>query len=446
MVSRLDIKKKSTTTPLRKAEDTKQELNTFDISKVKSSVSNPSTKYKWISVDDEIKIDNIVSQKLPNWTPWQISDMTQWLYSVALNEQKKKDVQAGRDKVIMELEYLASNSNWRQKSEYNTQIKRAKLADLIREINGKIPLEMTDNAIIKKTLEKYPEYNDEFLKFYYDNRSKDDLAKDLWWKEETGWEKFWGKVWDIAEWFAWWMPKFWESVKDFADLALAWSDQNRTKEQNIQDVAFWNYVQDKYWTYPWNLTQQDYWQAMKDFSSSKNNKNEYTPNLASATTKWIEWLTDIAITSTAPWALIKLWFSIAWNVPYAEDAVWAIGRWVSEFGNLVNKIPWLSDIRNSLPTEEEKKDFDMLAWGWAISRIIKWTKAVKNKKYITKDTLNEALNEIKRWWEEALKDLSKWLDVDSFSNAFYDIWAWRKLAWQKVSWDILNAKKQELQL
>lgn len=444
MVSRLDINKKSNTTPLRMAEDTKQELNTFDISKVKSSVTNPSAKYKWISVDDEAKIDRIVSEKLPNWTPWQISDMTQWLYSVALNEQKKKDIQAGRDKVMMELEYLASNSNWRQKSEYNTQIKRAKLADLIRETNGKIPYEMTDNAIIKETLKKYPEYNDEFLKFYYDNRTKDELAKDLWWVEETKWDNVKDRISNMWEWFMWFMPKLPEWVKDYMDLLYASTDQYNTKDENLNKVAFSNYVEDKYWTYPANLTEKDYWQAMKDFQAT--DKKAYTPTLTSATTKTIEWATDVAY--TAAWWVpraIKAWFSIAWNVPVWEDVMWALATWITWMWWLFNQIPWFNKIRDSLQTEEEKQARDMFMWWYIISRAIKWAKWYKNRKYVNSETYKNAINELKRWWEEAINDLKKWINIDNMSNAFYDLWAWNKLAANTYKWDVIAWKKQMLQ-
>lgn len=445
MVSRPDIKKSVMGSWLKTAQNNEQSLNTFDISKVKSTVTNPSTKYKWISVEDEAKIDRIVSEKLPNWSWLEKSDMSQWLYSVALNEQKKKDIQAGRDNLIMELQYKADNAN--KKTPYTTQIKRARLADLIRDTLWDVPMWVTDNAVIEGFLAENPQYQDEFNKFYYDNRNSTKLWKDLWWIEQTWWDKTWGKVWDIAEWMVGWADKRWEWVKDWLDLTLAWSDQyGPDRQKDLNQVAFWNYVQDKYWTYPWNLTEGDYWQAMKDFNASKEeNKKAYTPTVASAATKSAEWLLDIATTATWPWALVKLWFSIAWNVPYWEDVVWVIWDWIAGLGWLVNKVPWLSDIRDSLQTEEEKRDFDMLAWWWLISKMIKWTKAAKNKKYITKDVATDALKELKRWWEEAIKDLSKWLDVENFSSAFYDLWAGRKLAWQTMKNAVVEWKRQKIQ-
>lgn len=451
MATKIELKRPATI-QLRKAKENWNALNTFDISNVKSTVTNPSTKYKWISKEDEAKINRIVSQQLPNWSTAEINDMTQWLYSIALNEQKKKDISSNREDIIMQLEYLAWNSQWSKKSNYTTQIKRARLADLIRDTLWDVPLEINDNTVIKAFLEQNPEYNDEFRKFYYDNRTRTDLGKDLWWIEKTKWEKAWDKVWDVAQWMFWWMPKFWEWVKDLLDTTLAWSwhpywtDIVEAREKDLQRTAFGNYVQDKYWTYPSNLSQNDYWEAMKEFNSSKDNKQEYTPTLYSAWTKLAEWWVDIAATSTGPWALIKLWFSIAWNVPYWEDAVEYIGKWVSWLWGILNKIPWLSNIRDNLQTEEQKRDFDMLAWWWLISKFIKWRKAYKNKKYITADDVKNSIKDIKRWWEEAIKDLAKWADIQNIENALNDLWLWKEFASDNIQSQITKWKASEIQL
>jgi hypothetical protein len=182
-------------------------------------------------------------------------------------------------------------------------------------------MNLTDEWVIAWFLETNPEYKDSFNKYFYNKQDATSLWKDLWWIEKTTWDKVWDKIEWITEWVVGWTPKRWEWVKDFLDKSLAWTDQNRTSQQNLDTVAFWNFVQDKYWTVPANLTDRDLAQAKKDFEASKEaNQKQYTPTYWSAFTKMAMWLTDIAFTAWwLKWAnlvknnLFKLWFSTLAN-------------------------------------------------------------------------------------------------------------------------------------
>ena len=409
---------------------------TFDVSKVKSTVTNPSQIFKWISVEDEQKISKIVNEKLPNWSAFEKQQALQWLYNAALNAQKQKDIDAWRQQVKLALINKANNANWgKEKNTYMSQVKKADLADLIKDqfvkqwYKASDFMNFTDDWIIAGFLDTNPEYKDAFNKYFYnDKKDATSLWKDLWWiekslKEEIIWNDWdwssWGKVGWIAEWVAWWTPKRWEWVKDFLDKSLAWTDQNRTSQQNLDAVAFWNFVQDKYWTVPANLTDRDLAQAKKDFEASKEaNQKEYTPTYWSAFTKMAMWLSDIALTAGwLKWSnlvrnnLFKLWFSTLANddnMSRAPEALWDSLSWA---GSQINKLPWFSDIRDSLQTEQDKADWDAFV-AWNVLALIRWGKRqVKQIKDADVQWWKKSFDEIKKWnvqeWVNTLKENAK---------------------------------------
>ena len=108
--------KGTATTKQTKTETTpKQEFETFDISKVKSTVKNPSSKFKGISVEDEQRIMDIVNKQFGKSSKFEQQQAIQWLYNSALKAQKKKDIEAGRDEV--KLQYINNKNNAKNSKE-----------------------------------------------------------------------------------------------------------------------------------------------------------------------------------------------------------------------------------------------------------------------------------------------------------------------------------------
>jgi hypothetical protein len=409
---------------------------TFDVSKVKSTVTNPSQIFKWISVDDEKKILNYVKQNYNTWSDFEKQQVIQWLYSAALNKQKQADINAWRQQIKLDLINKANSAkSTKTKNIYNSQVKKADLADLIKDQYVKMwykssdMMNLTDEWVIAWFLETNPEYKDIFNKYFYNNK-KDatSLWKDLWWieksvKEEIIWNEWdwssWGKVGWVAEWMAWWMPKRWEWVRDLLDWWLAWTDYNISREKGLERTAFTNYVQDKYWTYPWALTDRDFEQAKKDFEASKEqNKKEYTPTAWSAFTKMAMWLTDIAFTSWwLRWAnllknnLFKLWFAWASQTPWLQivpEALWDTLSWL--WGK-INKLPWFKQIRDNLQTEQDKADWDaFVAWN-VLSSMRAWKRKFSGIKDADVQWWKDSFDKVKKWdvqwWMETLKENAK---------------------------------------
>lgn len=403
-MDKIELKKSSIN--LRKADKEATPL-TFDLNNVKSTVTNPSQTFKWISVEDEQKIVKYVSDNYSNASTFEKQQAVQWLYNAAFNKQKQADIDAWRQQVKLDLINKANNANiGKQKNEYLTQLKRADLADLIRDqlvkqwYKRSDFMNVTDEWIIKWFLDTNPQYKDVFNRFYYDNENwawqvkynQNDiikLGKDLGWIEKTGGDVFKDKVSGIAQWMAWWMPYWGEWAKDILDTWVKWADFDR-------------YVEDKYGTYAWALTEKDLKQAKADFENV--DKQQYTPNYVWGAAKMAMWLTDIVFTAWGlKWAgllknnLFKLWFSTLANDDYMSRAPEALWTGLEFIGENINKIPWFSDIRDSLQTEQEKADWDAFV-GWNVLALFRSGKrTVNDLKDVDIKTIKQAFDDAKKW-------------------------------------------------
>lgn len=398
----------------------------FDTSRVKSTVTNPSNIFKWISTEDEQKILKIVNDMYPTWSWFEKQQAIQSLYNVALNEQKQKDIDAGRQEIKLDLINKANNAKSpKEKNTYNSQVKKADLADLIKDqlekqwYNREQFMNIKDDWIIAWFLETNPEYKDTFNKYFYNSDDAIKLWKDLWWIEKTHEDEVWDKVEWIAEWFVWWLPKRWEWVRDLLDRWLAWTDYNINREKSLENTAFFNYVENSYWTVPANLSDKDLEQAKKDFEAHKEElKKNFQPTASSAFTKMAMWLSDIALTAWwLKWTslvrnnMFKLWFSTLANddnMSRAPEALWDALSWI---GWNINELPWFSAIRDSLQTEQDKADWDAFV-AWNVLALVRWGKrSFKDIKDADMQWWKKSFDEVKKWniqeWVNSLKENAK---------------------------------------
>ena len=409
------INKQSNVT-LKKA-DRPQQLNTFDVSKVKSTVTNPSQKFKGISVEDEQKIYDLVNKNYPNWSNFEKQQATQWYYSSALKAQKKKDIEAWRNDLKLKYQYMRDTAkDESEKNKWNTQLKRADLADLIRQELGNVPLNITDNWVIDDFLERNPMYNVIFDRYYYDKRSAADLGRDLWWiePEDTTWQQ------DVEKWAAnvwrdylWWIPKLPEWLKELWQLwdSLAW---------------YKNYVKDRYWVKPENLSPADKEHIREDWENVEN-KDQYEPGVWNAITKTLMWWADTAYTLWTMWLwkyLAKKWVETAWKeaakawwekvlknnafklgfaaaaeTPWTSRAPEALWDTLSFIWENINKLPGFKDIRDSLKTEQDKADWDaFVAWN-VLDLARTWKKNFGNISYKDMEMWKSAFDDIFKKWQ-----------------------------------------------
>lgn len=211
-------------------------------------------------------------------------------------------------------------------------------------------------------------------------------------------EKNWW--WRFKENFMWFMPKVAESANDVWNLIKL-----KTGTTDERSLMFWNYIYEKYWKnindVPMDLLDKDYQQFM---ALSDEKKKEYMPTLAWAAAKWIEWVTDVVITATPWWAAIKWLLSTTWATPWLNLINEWIWLWVWALWSLINKIPWLSNFRDSLQSEKEKADWDAFMWWLALQKATNVWKFSKNLKA---SDLESAFETYKKWWiSQAFKELS----------------------------------------
>ena len=396
---------------------------TYDTSKIQSTVTNPSQIFKGISKEDEDLIMKIVNDRYAWASKIEKNNAIQWLYDTLLKQQKSKDIEAGREKIKLELTNQKNNAkSKKEKNTYNVQIKKADLADLIKDqlvkqwYKSDDMLWIVDDSIIDWFVEANPQYLSSFQKYFYNDQDIVELGKDLWWIEKTTTDKVIDKAKGIGKGMVGWIDKFWEWVDE--TLWLAKKDES----------AWLNYVQDNYWTYPMALTDEDYNKARAEFLLA--DKKEYTPTISSAVTKLMEWGADILFTS--------MWLSKLWNVAKATSTLWAgwlqtvnpsawqvaknVAKnpvwaktlfatasetpyldkvpetlwwaiWLLGYG--LNQIPWFSDIRDNLRTEEDKADWDAFV-GWNILSLFR----------SGKKTYKDSIKDIDiQWWKESFDKL-----------------------------------------
>lgn len=421
--------------------DNQEKYPTFSTGNVKSTVNNPSKDYPWISKEDEERINNIINKYYSWASDFEKRQAYMWLYEAALDNQRNKDIEQWRQEVKMEYMNKAKNAkSTKERNTYMSEVKKADLADLIKEklkeewyvINDNI----TDDWIIAWFLEVAPQYEDDFNKYFYSDNDAVQLWKDLWWLEKSTWDKTKDKAKSFITNTMQFIPKFWEWVKDTLDLTA-----DATWYWKLDDVAWANFVQEKYWTYPAALTDADYKKAREEFETS--DKKEYTPTVTSATTKLLEWWADIAFTafnpaSSAAW---KSWFAALAETPYLEEipnTIWEIQWWVWK---LFNTIPWFSDIRESLQTEQEKADWDAFVW-WAL-----WWWYKKGRKFYQEDIKNINVKDLKTAYDRAkqlgfkewINTIKEWIET----NRKNKIQEQKNIKAQQITqWDI-NTRERE---
>ena len=141
---------------------------------------------------------------------------------------------------------------------------------------------------------------------------------------------------------------------------------------------------------------------------------------------------DVAkIGNAAIWATfnaIAPFASLALNtvnaIPWLKNITQWLGYIVQKWWQLVNNLPWLSDFRNSLWTEQDKQAFDSFVWSlWLISG---WETAWKIK-WMTTSEIIDTYNKLPQtiWWKAI-----QWV-----KNTWQAIW--------EIPWNIKGSFSQE---
>jgi len=130
------------------------------------------------------------------------------------------------------------------------------------------------------------------------------------------------------------------------------------------------------------------------------------------------WQGSLQLWITTLFPVATLAFTTAWETSEWEAVLNVLWTTIAKWGEFINKIPWLSDYRESLP-EERKADFDAFIWqgttlwlfkAWSkLSEIkAKWNKAWEQAKQadIAGKILRPTKSEVQKW---VLESWEKWL-------------------------------------
>ena len=284
------------------------------------------------------------------------------------------------------------------------------------------------SSIIKRYYKEHPENAQwiwERLKSYANSQINPyDFAVEEWviWTPE---EEKMNKIIKQSE-SLWWVPtwllnNFWlditESVWQPANVLWNWV-QNLYywfKADNPEAVALWaidNYAWRVYWKQLRELDEYELWKILYDLQDEELFK-EMSPSI----TKWawntVEWIVWAALEYM--YATPTMIFSLIWQIPYVWEAtdtlMYEYSAWLWWVINWL--IPPLEFYRMSLPTDEDKKEWDSFIW-WLF---MVWIN--------------------KRWWTKYDRYVKQ--DVSNFYRQYWPKWLWEKFQqWKKdkSSWNI----------
>lgn len=224
----------------------------------------------------------------------------------------------------------------------------------------------------------------EYLKLNPDdatyNRIMDFVQSD--WDPEDFWVEMWwikkdalDKAWDWAKWVWKWFLSFfetgWDAVRNAVNGAIEeieqWTVFNPSKTDYTASAKE-NFAQRKYWKDYYSLTPEQ--KAEADYEvSTKEWYEENKPTAQRAVSKWMEAWLDAFFTIYAPW--MKGAFSATWETPYLNYLNQWLGAVTEMGGYLINALPWLYQFRESLQTEEEKKERDQFVGSLWLMKLLK---------------------------------------------------------------------------
>ena len=208
-----------------------------------------------------------------------------------------------------------------------------------------------------------------FAQYTHSTEYMDDskeFALEMWWRDES----FWDKVWDWVKWFAsyltYWFDKLGRGLKKTNDAVMS-KDKNELAWKDVMNLA-----EERYWTLalsiPWFLSDEDWNDLQYEIDNDwRQLEKQHNPsNLA--LDLWIGTVMT-AIKASPLWALIDSSIWLASQLPITWDMLDRANEKAWDLWALVNKLPILSNYRDALTTEESKREFDEFVWNliiWAL--------------------------------------------------------------------------------
>lgn len=311
-------------------------------------------KFPWLN-DNQVKR---LEEQTINVPLQQKASVQQELYRnvlpVIIWRKFKEDRLAMKNQVFNQ---ALQETDIQKQNRMQSELRKEDLADLVKEKRNLIPQAPTEsvfNSLIKEADYRGIDHN--LLNDYLAGRSEEFLYE-MELKErpmETAQQKpwFWEKLGhNVVD----GLDRFGQGVKGLTDKTLDFLNGSE-----MSTDAFSNYIKSKYWvSYP---AQLDTSILQKEREYLKNNPdalNGYTTTWQQDALNTMEWGLDITFTAGAPY--LKGAMSVAGSTEIWEAVLKPIGQAFGTLGNFVNKIPGLSNFRDSLSGEDQER-FDAFVW------------------------------------------------------------------------------------
>lgn len=311
-------------------------------------------KFPWLN-DNQVKR---LEEQTINVPLQQKASVQQELYRnvlpVIIWRKFKEDRLAMKNQVFNQ---ALQETDIQKQNRMQSELRKEDLADLVKEKRNLVPQAPTEsvfNSLIKEADYRGIDHN--LLNDYLAGRSEEFLYE-MELKErpmETAKQKpwFWEKLGhNVVD----GLDRFGQGVKGLTDKTLDFLNGSE-----MSSDAFSNYIKSKYWvSYP---AQLDTSILQKEREYLKNNPdalNGYTTTWQQDALNTMEWGLDITFTAGAPY--LKGAMSVAGSTEIWEAVLKPIGQAFGTLGNFVNKIPGLSNFRDSLSGEDQER-FDAFVW------------------------------------------------------------------------------------
>lgn len=209
---------------------------------------------------------------------------------------------------------------------------------------------------------------------YQDNSN--DFALEMWWRDKDWYDYLWDWVKWLGSYLWYWFDRFWRFTKQLNDATTASSEA----ERDATDIM--NLAEERYWTLalsiPWYMDEEK-WNDLQREIDNYPEQVEKQERLSNILLWWAEWTVMTAVKAFPVTALVDLWIWVLSQIPVS----WDVLQWANEHAwdiwHYIAALPWLWQYRESLYTDEAKREFDEFLWNMAIWLLVWKIAAWKNK-------------------------------------------------------------------
>lgn len=329
--------------------------------------------------------------------------------------------------------WMNTQNHWIAKT-CDRAIKLTQVADWIRDYyRDQIDFTdsfWTDDKVVDEYLTANPN-SEPYLKAYVTNDADTtcdptELYKTMGrWKDDAEEEK---KSW-------WWLWTWTKNVaKNFLSAFEQWGDAVANFIQGTIGEWEWdqtpwaleNYAKMNFGKDFYSLTDEEKAEA-REAVSTKEWMATYEPTPQRVVSKWAEAGLDFFFTTNAPW--LKLAFSTANEIKWLDRIVKWIGTLVEFWGSIIDLLPPLRQFKNSLQTDDEKKQWDEFVGSLWLMKLLQ-----KRGGRLNKDTAKETV----------IKELDPEITIKEFQNRVLNLpWDIKDWIWNIRDWKATPEKLQE---